>query len=121
MKKGGGRRYYRPQDISLLCGIKEYLYNREFSIKALQALLRTDGPDALIKIGKKQQPVVKAAPAKAQEAAPAKPAAKAPIAPAKTPDELPTDRSQTRQEVLQSALSNLQNARKKLSYTLKNS
>jgi len=41
MKRGGGRRYYRPEDIALLGRIRELLYSEGYTIKGVQKLLRT--------------------------------------------------------------------------------
>ncbi len=43
MKKGGGRRYYRREDIALLSGIRKLLYDDGLSIKNVQAHLKTNG------------------------------------------------------------------------------
>lgn len=51
MKKGGGRRYFRPEDISLLQGIKVFLYEKEYPIKDLQEFLRVEGPGKVIAAG----------------------------------------------------------------------
>jgi DNA-binding transcriptional MerR regulator len=40
LKRGGGRRYYRPEDIQLIGSIKELLYNQGFTIRGVQKLLR---------------------------------------------------------------------------------
>jgi DNA-binding transcriptional MerR regulator len=40
MKRGGGRRYYRPEDIELLRRIRDLLYNDGYTIKGVQKLLR---------------------------------------------------------------------------------
>jgi DNA-binding transcriptional MerR regulator len=40
MKRGGGRRYYRPEDIELLRRIRELLYSDGYTIKGVQKLLR---------------------------------------------------------------------------------
>ncbi len=40
MKRGGGRRYYRPEDIQLISGIKDMLYNQGFTIRGVQKILR---------------------------------------------------------------------------------
>lgn len=40
MKRGGGRRYYRPEDVELLRRIKNFLYNQGYTIKGVQKLLR---------------------------------------------------------------------------------
>lgn len=43
MKRGGGRRYYRPQDVDLLKGIRKLLYTDGFTIKGVRKLLRQKG------------------------------------------------------------------------------
>jgi DNA-binding transcriptional MerR regulator len=43
LKRGGGRRYYRPDDISLLRRISELLYIQGYTIKGVQRLLREGG------------------------------------------------------------------------------
>ncbi|SMC52640.1 transcriptional regulator, MerR family [Fulvimarina manganoxydans] len=43
LKRGGGRRYYRPEDVALLHGIRFLLYNKGFTIKGVQRLLREQG------------------------------------------------------------------------------
>lgn len=40
LKRGGGRRYYRPEDISLLRRIRDLLYSEGYTIKGVQRLLR---------------------------------------------------------------------------------
>jgi DNA-binding transcriptional MerR regulator len=40
MKRGGGRRYYRPEDIELLRGIKYLLYGEGYTIRGVQRILR---------------------------------------------------------------------------------
>ncbi|MDO8875792.1 MAG: MerR family transcriptional regulator [Pseudolabrys sp.] len=40
MKRGGGRRYYRPDDIDLLRGIKHLLYGEGYTIRGVQRILR---------------------------------------------------------------------------------
>ncbi len=44
LKRGGGRRYYRPEDIALLRRISDLLYTQGYTIKGVQRLLR-DGQD----------------------------------------------------------------------------
>ena len=44
MKRGGGRRYYRPEDIDLLRGIRHLLYGQGFTIRGVQRILREEGP-----------------------------------------------------------------------------
>ena len=43
LKRGGGRRYYRPEDITLLRKISELLYTQGYTIKGVQRLLRDGG------------------------------------------------------------------------------
>ncbi len=43
VKRAGGRRYYRPQDMQLLGGIKKLLYDERMTIKGAQKLLREKG------------------------------------------------------------------------------
>ena len=43
LKRGGGRRYYRPEDIALLRRIKALLYGDGYTIKGVQKLLREGG------------------------------------------------------------------------------
>lgn len=45
MKRAGGRRYYRPEDIELLGRIRDLLYTQGYTIKGVQNLLK-DGADA---------------------------------------------------------------------------
>jgi DNA-binding transcriptional MerR regulator len=44
MKRGGGRRYYRPEDVDLLRGIRHLLYGEGYTIRGVQRILREDGP-----------------------------------------------------------------------------
>lgn len=43
MKRGGGRRYYRPEDVDLLRGIRSLLYEDGFTIKGVQKVFREHG------------------------------------------------------------------------------
>jgi DNA-binding transcriptional MerR regulator len=43
MKRGGGRRYYRPEDLDLLRGIRHLLYGEGYTIRGVQRLLREQG------------------------------------------------------------------------------
>ena len=46
LKRGGGRRYYRPEDIEVLRRIKTLLYSEGFTIKGAQKLMRRKAPTA---------------------------------------------------------------------------
>jgi len=47
LKRGGGRRYYRPEDVQLLKAIKERLYGEGYTIKGVQRFIREHGLAAL--------------------------------------------------------------------------
>ena len=51
MKRGGGRRYYRPNDVDMLRGIKHLLYEEGYTIKGVQKLLRENGVHFAVAIG----------------------------------------------------------------------
>ena len=44
MKRAGGRRYYRPDDVELLRGIRHLLYGEGYTIRGVQRILREQGP-----------------------------------------------------------------------------
>lgn len=48
MKRGGGRRYYRPDDVALLRRIRALLYEDGYTIKGVQKVLREHGVKAVI-------------------------------------------------------------------------
>jgi DNA-binding transcriptional MerR regulator len=47
LKRGGGRRYYRTEDVRVIRDIKELLYNQGFTIRGVQKLLRENGSSSL--------------------------------------------------------------------------
>ncbi len=51
VKRGGGRRYYRPEDVNLLRGIKGLLYDEGMTIKGAQKILREKGVRHVIGLG----------------------------------------------------------------------
>lgn len=51
MKRGGGRRYYRPDDVDLLRGIRLLLYGEGFTIKGVQRLLKEKGIGFVTAVG----------------------------------------------------------------------
>ncbi|XBQ15839.1 MAG: MerR family transcriptional regulator [Oceanicaulis sp.] len=51
MKRAGGRRLYRPQDVSLLKGLKRLLYEDGYTIKGAQKYLREHGVGAVAALG----------------------------------------------------------------------
>lgn len=58
MKRGGGRRFYRPQDVDLLRGIRHLLYGDGYTIRGVQRILREQGARAVQSIGQGHQVVL---------------------------------------------------------------
>lgn len=52
MKRGGGRRYYRPDDIDLLRGIRQLLYGEGYTIKGVQRILKEHGARFVVGAGR---------------------------------------------------------------------
>lgn len=73
MKRAGGRRFYRPQDIAVLRGVRRLLHDEGYTIKGVQRLHREDG----------LKRIVGEAPPEAPPPEPAAPAAAPPPAVAK--------------------------------------
>ena len=48
IKRGGGRRYYRPEDVKLLKGIKSLLYNDGYTIRGVQKVIKENGTKKLL-------------------------------------------------------------------------
>ena len=48
IKRGGGRRYYRPEDIRLLRGIKSLLYNDGYTIRGVQKVIKEGGTKKIL-------------------------------------------------------------------------
>ncbi|MXU65497.1 MerR family transcriptional regulator [Oceanomicrobium pacificus] len=78
VKRGGGRRYYRPEDVNLLRGIQTLLYTEGLTIKGVQKVFKDKGQRHIITLG---------AEGSAPDDAPAAPA---PAAPAPASDPSPT-------------------------------
>ncbi|GAB1581719.1 MerR family transcriptional regulator [Phyllobacterium phragmitis] len=74
MKRGGGRRYYRPLDVELLKGIRHLLYDQGYTIKGVQRLLRENSSQFVIALGNGDLAAVEAI-ARQKQAAAAKEAA----------------------------------------------
>ena len=64
MKRGGGRRYYRPDDIDLLRGIRHLLYGEGYTIRGAQRILKDHGAKFVQHVWKAGAPQ----PARASEA-----------------------------------------------------
>jgi DNA-binding transcriptional MerR regulator len=90
LKRGGGRRYYRPADVDLLKGIRHLLYEQGYTIKGVQRLLKDNGNQFVIALGSgdhaaaEQISIQRQA---AQEDAQAKAAPKTKAVPAFDPDD----------------------------------
>lgn len=52
LKRGGGRRYYRPEDVDLLRGVRILLYNDGYTIKGVQKVFREQGVKFVSETGK---------------------------------------------------------------------
>ena len=75
LKRGGGRRYYRPEDIELLRRIRTLLYRDGYTIKGVQKLLRSPGVRAVAaEDGAAELAGLPELPAAASSSAPAAPA-----------------------------------------------
>jgi DNA-binding transcriptional MerR regulator len=66
LKRGGGRRYYRPEDVLLLKGIRHLLYDQGFTIKGVQRILKDQGIRYVVGIGE-GRPLEALAPAAADD------------------------------------------------------
>lgn len=51
-KRAGGRRYYRPEDVDLLRGIRTLLYSDGYTIKGVQKVLKDRGTRYVAEIGR---------------------------------------------------------------------
>ncbi len=79
MKRAGGRRFYRPQDVAILKGVRRLLHDEGYTIKGVQRLHREEGLKRLLSDDDLPVAVPEPAPAPARapaalEAAPVKPA-----------------------------------------------
>ncbi|MEE4208171.1 MAG: MerR family transcriptional regulator [Parvularcula sp.] len=52
MRRAGGRRFYRSEDIDLLKGIRRLLHDEGYATKGVQKILKTDGVDHVAAIGR---------------------------------------------------------------------
>lgn len=58
LKRGGGRRYYRPDDLDLLRGIRSLLYRDGLTIKGVQKILREQGPRYVMEFGRSEASLI---------------------------------------------------------------
>ncbi|MCC7273829.1 MAG: MerR family transcriptional regulator [Alphaproteobacteria bacterium] len=66
LKRGGGRRYYRPEDVVLLQRIRRLLYDEGYTIKGVQRLLRDGGRGGAAAPAPAPVPMIPAAPGPAE-------------------------------------------------------
>jgi DNA-binding transcriptional MerR regulator len=96
LKRGGGRRYYRPDDIALLRRISDLLYIQGYTIKGVQRLLREGGgrlSDDIPPATADERAAAAAEAAEAARAASERPASELPIPGLSRPAQLqPADR-----------------------------
>jgi DNA-binding transcriptional MerR regulator len=52
LKRGGNRRYYRPDDVALITGLKTLLYGQGYTIKGVQRILKEQGARAVQAVGR---------------------------------------------------------------------
>lgn len=62
LKRGGGRRYYRPEDVALLERIHHLLYTEGYTIKGVQKLLKGQGKAQIIAEANNENTATAAAP-----------------------------------------------------------
>ena len=48
MKRNGGRRYYRPDDVEIVKTIRDYLYDKRYTIEGVQKVFKEKGVKAII-------------------------------------------------------------------------
>ena len=68
LKRGGGRRYYRREDLDLLRGIRSLLYSEGMTIKGVQKILRDHGARYVSEIGRGTTRLIHAGEATARSA-----------------------------------------------------
>jgi DNA-binding transcriptional MerR regulator len=68
LKRGGGRRYYRPDDVLLLRGIRQLLYGEGYTIRGVQRILREQGVRYAVGLGSDAASLRRSAAAEAVEA-----------------------------------------------------
>lgn len=131
LKRGGGRRYYRPDDIEFLRGLKHLLHQEKYTIKGVQKIIKDQGAKAVqvawrVDIPPATPPRSAAeALAAPRSAPPARPAAAPPVfatAPRAMPQAKPTlpplQAVSGARQALQLAAAELEQARRALSAAL---
>lgn len=111
MKRGGGRRYYRPEDMELLRGIRALLHAEGYTIRGVQKILREHGVDQVKAAAHRMAAVQASAPtAPSSRKRGRKPLAKvaAPAAPVARPESKARQEPAIAKNQIQSAIRELQ-------------
>ena len=101
MKRGGGRRYYRPEDVEIIQAIRTLLHEDGYTIKGAQKLLREQGVKSIV-----QQ--------YANDSDEAEESSVAAVTVEASVEEVAVERDDSRMESLTEIRDRLQNVRKKL-------
>ena len=101
LKRGGGRRYYRPEDVDLLRQIRSLLYEEGYTIRGAQKLLRARRAKPPAGTAARGEALAVAAPAATPEPAPPPPAKRAAAASAAPPAELRRELQALRGELVE--------------------
>lgn len=89
MKRGGGRRYYRPADVELLRGIRCLLQAEGYSVRGVQKILREGGIEDVKRKGREHRPVRRRKRGRPDVSAPTTlPLPATPVLPPLTPSEM---------------------------------
>jgi len=142
IKRGGGRRFYRPEDIEFIRGIKKLLHDEKHPIKDVQKLIQKKGAARVVELGRSVEKAaremsvaetdllpqrivpadtaVKAAPArvkkrKAAKPPPPPPPIPQPVAPPVTKISTPSASSEADKLALEDALKSLESLKLKMS------
>ncbi len=102
LKRGGGRRYYRPDDLEFLRGLKHLLHAERYTIKGVQKIIKDQGVKTVQRVGREVLAARNAPPPSAI------PVVQAPAAPPQT------------REALQAALAELVSCRDALATVRRN-
>ena len=62
IKRGGGRRFYRPEDIEFIRGIKKLLHDEKHPIKDVQKLIQKKGATRIVELGRSMEKAAKERP-----------------------------------------------------------
>lgn len=81
LKRAGGRRFYRPQDLQLVRGVKRLLYENGFTIKGARKFIKDNGVAAVMDLGATGPGTVAAGPAAIDASDLERPHASGPAAP----------------------------------------